>query len=335
MPRPAPGGSGQGGEVRALGLKNAEILYLYDAKDTNPNGDPDEENRPRMDYVGRRLLVSDVRLKRYVRDFLLAQGQDVWVRTREDGSHTDADGRLEDLLQSYSRETGKTADKKRLDRDFWDWFFRKLPDVRLFGAVLPIKAGEGEARGGTAQVVGPVQFDWGYALHPVEVYTASITSHFAGRDGEKGEYGTIGKDHRVHYALIGFWGRVSRLRGQRVGLTPNDLGLLERGLLEGLLEGATTRSKVGQTPRLYLRVDWQDGFKPLGDPRDGLRVVPKEGLSPEGLRSLRDYTLDAQSLAQNLRRYREAIARIRVWRHPDLEVQGLDLEGLPLEEVPF
>lgn len=43
-------------------LHNADILYLYEAKDTNPNGDPDAENRPRMDYVGRRLLVSDVRL---------------------------------------------------------------------------------------------------------------------------------------------------------------------------------------------------------------------------------------------------------------------------------
>jgi CRISPR-associated protein Csh2 len=84
-------------------LHNGEILYLYDAKDTNPNGDPDAENRPRMDYVGRRLLVSDVRLKRYVRDYLLAQGEDVWVRMREDGSRTDADGRLDELKSLYEK----------------------------------------------------------------------------------------------------------------------------------------------------------------------------------------------------------------------------------------
>ncbi|MEN2981331.1 MAG: type I-B CRISPR-associated protein Cas7/Csh2 [Thermus sp.] len=316
-------------------VANAEILYLYEAKDTNPNGDPDAENRPRMDYVGQRLLVSDVRLKRYVRDYLLARGEDVWVRSREDGSRTDADGRLEDLKGLYKEETGRDAGakKKDLDPEFLAWYLRRLRDVRLFGAVLPIKA-EGESKGGTGQFVGAVQFDWGYSLHPVEVYTATISSVFAGRtEGGKGEHGTFGKDHRVHYALIAFWGRVSKKRGEAVGLTSEDLQVLEKGLLEGLLEGATTRSKVGQTPRLYLRVDWKEGFRPLGDPRDGLRVRPIEGKALEGIRSVRDYVLEAHALSESLKSVRESIAGVRLWRHPDLQVEGLDLSGLFLEEV--
>ncbi len=321
------------------GVQNAEILFLYEAKDTNPNGDPDAENRPRMDYVGRRLLVSDVRLKRYVRDYLLARGEDVWVRAREDGSRTDADGRLEDLKALYKEETGKEAGarKKDLDPEFLAWYLRRLRDVRLFGAVLPIKA-EGEAKGGTGQFVGPVQFDWGYSLHPVEVYTATISSQFAGRtEGGKSEHGTFGKDHRVHYALIAFWGRVSRARAQVLGLTPEDLEVLERGLLEGLLEGATTRSKVGQTPLLYLRVDWKEGFRPLGDPRDGLRVRPEGGKALEAIRSLLDYVLEAEGLFARLSRYREDVVRVRFWRHPDLRLVGLSLEdlGVRVEEVAF
>lgn len=313
-------------------IYNADILYLYEAKDTNPNGDPDAENRPRMDYAGRRLLVSDVRLKRYVRDYLLARGEDVWVRTKEDGSRTDADGRLEDLRKKYEEETGRSAgDKKRLDPEFLRWYLDRLRDVRLFGAVLPIKA-EGEGKGGTGQFVGPVQFDWGYSLHPVEVYTATISSLFAGRTGEgKGEYGTFGKDHRVHYVLIAFWGRVSRKRGEASGLREEDLEALERGLLEGLLEGATTRSKVGQTPRLYLRVDWKEGFCPLGDPRDGLSLKPKGDKPLEGIRSVGEYRLEAGRLQEKLARFREGIARVRLWIHPDLEVEGLSLEGLPVE----
>jgi CRISPR-associated protein Csh2 len=318
-------------------VPNAEILFLYEAKDTNPNGDPDAENRPRMDYVGRRLLVSDVRLKRYVRDYLLARGEDVWVRTREDGSRTDADGRLEELKDLYKKETGKElgAKKKDLDPEFLAWYLRRLRDVRLFGAVLPIKA-EGEAKGGTGQFVGPVQFDWGYSLHPVEVYTATIASQFAGRtEGGKGEHGTFGKDHRIHYALIAFWGRVSALRAERVGLSLEDLEVLERGLLEGLLEGATTRSKVGQTPLLYLRVDWRGGFRPLGDPRDGLRVRPEGGKAPEAIRSQADYVLEAGGLSERLARYREEVERVRLWRHPGLKVEGLSLEGVRVEEVSF
>ncbi len=184
--------------------------------------------------------------------------------------------------------------------------------------------------------MGPVQFEWGYSLHPVEVRTDTISSQFAGRtEGGKGEHGTFGKDHRVPYALIAFWGRVSSRRAQGVGLTPEDLGALERGLLLGLLEGATTRSKVGQTPRLYLRVDWREGFRPLGDPRDGLRVRPLEGRSPEAIRSVRDYVLEAGALSGALRRFQGDIARVRLWRHPDLEVEGLSLEGFEVEEVAF
>lgn len=214
-------------------------------------------------------------------------------------------------------------------------FLEALPDVRLFGAVLPIKAEKGEAKGGTGQFVGPVQFDWGYSLHPVEVYTASITSHFAGRtEGGKGEHGTIGKDHRVHYALIGFWGRVSAKRAEKTRLKPEDLRLLEEGLVQGLLHGATTRSKVGQTPRLYLMALWKEGFQALGDPRDGLRVRPKAG-GPEAIRSVRDYVLEADRLAQALLRHREDLAGVRLWVHPDLEVEGLDLDGLPVERLPL
>ncbi|MER3557567.1 MAG: type I-B CRISPR-associated protein Cas7/Csh2 [Thermus sp.] len=318
-------------------LHNADILYLYEAKDTNPNGDPDAENRPRMDYVGRRLLVSDVRLKRYVRDYLLARGEDVWVRTKEDGGRTDADGRLEELKAVYQKETGRSPGerKKELDPEFLRWYLLRLRDVRLFGAVLPIKA-EGEGKGGTGQFVGPVQFDWGHSLHPVEVYTATISSLFAGRREEgKGEHGTFGKDHRVHYALIAFWGRVSRRRGEALGLSPEDLEVLERGLLEGLLEGATTRSKVGQTPRLYLRVDWKEEFRPLGDPRDGLSLKPKENRPVEAIRNVGEYRLEAGRLSQKLARFREGIARVRLWIHPDLEVEGLSLGGLPVEEVRF
>jgi len=181
--------------------------------------------------------------------------------------------------------------------------------------------------------VGPVQFDWGYSLHPVEVYTATISSQFAGRtEGEKGEYGTFGKDHRVYYALIGVWGRISRARARVVGLQPGDLEVLERGLLEGLLEGVTTRSKVGQTPMLYLRVDWKEGFRPLGDPRDGLQVRPKEK-ALEAIRSLLDYRLEASGLSRRLLRFHEHVARIRLWQHPELNLEGLSLEGLTVEEV--
>ena len=65
-------------------MLNSEILFLYDAKFTNPNGDPDEENRPRMDYEREINLVSDLRLKRYLRDYMLQEGMDIFVTRVDD-----------------------------------------------------------------------------------------------------------------------------------------------------------------------------------------------------------------------------------------------------------
>lgn len=80
-------------------MNNSEILYLYDAKLTNPNGDPDEENRPRMDYERDINLVSDLRIKRYIRDYLLDKGYELFVSKVDDKAVT-AEGRIKELGSS-------------------------------------------------------------------------------------------------------------------------------------------------------------------------------------------------------------------------------------------
>ena len=307
-------------------IRDAEILFIYDAKLTNPNGDPDDENRPRRDPFTRRALVSDVRLKRYLRDYWLYQGYDIWVLA-PDGQHIDATDREEMLANQYEKETGKKRSKgkgKSLDHNYWAWFLQKLLDVRLFGATVPLKAEQGTSRGESFQFTGAVQFNWGYSLHPVELNPSnSITSTFAGRGGEKGEYGTIGKDWRLLYALIAFWGHVAAHRARYTGMTASDLELLEDGLLHALSSEATTRSKVGQTPRLYLRVDWKERTPSFGDPRDGLRLLPaQEDLPVERWRSIEEFVLDLQPLIDRLARYHDHIQAIRYWRHDELNVRG-------------
>ena len=302
---------------------NGDLLFLYDAKMTNPNGDPDEENKPRMDYATGRTLVSDVRLKRYLRDYWLDRGLDIWVRTL-DGDTVTADERLKALAKDYERETGKKVDLKKAPAEFVRWLLERLVDVRLFGATMPIK-GEAAGQGGGLTFTGPVQFSWGYSLHPVEIVESStISSHFAGRESD---YGTFGKDWRIYYGLIAFYGRVSPARGEATGLKPEDLDLLEDALLRALDAEATTRSKLGQTPRLYLHVRYKEGeypFPPPGDLRDYVRFEPKEGLDARKVRSVADYTLDLTPLAEALKAVQGTIEEVRLWRHPELAVKGLE-----------
>ena len=82
--------------------KNSEILFIYDAKLCNPNGDPDDENKPRMDYETRKNLVSDVRLKRYIRDYLESTDYDVFV-AKIDGKSVSATERLKKFFEKENR----------------------------------------------------------------------------------------------------------------------------------------------------------------------------------------------------------------------------------------
>lgn len=171
-----------------MSVNNNEILYIYDAKLTNPNGDPDEENRPRMDYEREINLVSDLRLKRYIRDYLMLKGYDIFVRLVDDKPVT-ADKRVKDLEDSSN-----------------EWILENWIDVRMFGATMTVQKD-------TKTFIGPIQFNWGYSLNKVELLEASITSHFS--SSETFAQGTIGKDFRVKYSLIAFSGVVSGHRAEK------------------------------------------------------------------------------------------------------------------------
>lgn len=236
-------------------VKNNEILYLYDAKLTNPNGDPDEENRPRMDYEREMNLVSDLRLKRYIRDYLMLKGHDIFVR-RVDDKYVTADKRIKDLKDSSN-----------------EWILENLTDVRMFGATMTVK-------GDNKTFIGPIQFNWGYSLNKVELLEASITSHFS--TSNTATQGTIGKDFRVKYSLIAFSGVISGKRAEKTNLKDEDLILLDEAMKHAI-PNLATRSKIGQYPRLYIRVEYKDSETILGDYRDYIKLQ-------ENVSNVRDIT---------------------------------------------
>ena len=89
--------------MEAMRMNNSDILFIYDAKMCNPNGDPDDENKPRMDYETETNLVSDVRLKRYIRDYLEDKGMSIFV-AKVKGKTVDATQRLESWLSEKKLE---------------------------------------------------------------------------------------------------------------------------------------------------------------------------------------------------------------------------------------
>jgi len=281
-------------------VKNNEILYLYDAKLTNPNGDPDEENRPRMDYEREMNLVSDLRLKRYIRDYLTLKGHDIFVRRVDDKAVT-ADKRIKALKDSSN-----------------EWILEHLTDVRMFGATMTVK-------GDNKTFIGPIQFNWGYSLNKVELLEASITSHFS--TSESATQGTMGKDFRVKYSLIAFSGVISGKRAEKTNLKDEDLTLLDEAMKHAI-PNLATRSKIGQYPRLYIRVEYKDTETILGDYRDYIEL--KENVS--NIRDINECSLLLDGLVDLFEENKEKISKIYYFADQNLELI-LNNEKVTFEEA--
>lgn len=314
-------------------IKNSEMLFIYDATMCNPNGDPDDENRPRMDYERERNLVSDVRLKRYIRDYLQDRGYEIFVAKPEDQT-VNATQRLKNLIEDNGKE--KDINLNKVDKEGIHWLLSKLIDVRLFGATMPIKSED--SKGSSLTFTGPVQFNWGYSLNKVRLVDSNgITSHFGSEEGKT--QGAMGKDYRVYYSLLAFHGVISGNRAKLTDVSEEDIRLLDEALLKSI-PLLPTRSKIGQYPRLYLRVQYNDADTILGDFR--YHVKPDK---LDGLRDITDYKLDVTRLKDTLTENAKKIDRIFYWHDKNLRIisEGeekniehiLNIKDITLEKLEY
>lgn len=300
-------------------MNNSDILFLYDAKLTNPNGDIDEENRPRMDYERSINLVSDVRLKRYIRDYFEQIGKEIFVG-KVDGETVNATERIKRLFEKYD---GKVNINK-LSKEHQIWMLDQFIDVRVFGATMPLKS---EDKGSSMTFIGPVQFNWGYSLNKVTlVESASITSHFGSDD--KNDGGNIGKDYRVYYSFLAFHGVISGHRAAHTRLTDEDIHLFDKAVIKSIPLSAT-RSKVGQYPRLYVRVEYNSPEFLVGDLRDLVSLA-----ETEGLRSISEVQLHVDALVNKLLEVRDEIAYIHYWQDSNLLLSYEGLQGKLVDLIP-
>lgn len=299
--------------------RNSDFLFLYDATQCNPNGDPDQENKPRMDYDTDTNLVTDTRVKRYVRDYLKATGHAIFVDGEEGAKVSPASklqavvGRLltdaAELDSLFAEkpelraqlqqllEAEKTADKvfKKLqskeNRVLSLYLLAQLVklqfvDIRLFGSAFAV---EGFNRAYT----GPVQLNWGYSLNRVKLMDSSTIASTMNDDN-----GTFGKDYRVHYSLLAFNGSINRYAAQTSGLTEEDMDLFRKALWESI-PALPTRSKLNQYPKLYVEVVYKDGAAngQLGDLRGYVRATATTA-DEKAVRRLDDLIVDLSALAE-------------------------------------
>jgi CRISPR-associated protein Csh2 len=297
----------------------SEIVFLYDAVDANPNGNPlSGSNRPRIDPQTQQAIVTDVRLKRYLRDQLDDDGHGVYIRNvhSEEGYQATREELLEARLKdvdpdSYDLDNDEEAEQFR--EDVFGEFLDNSADVRYFGATMSVDTDDEYGDHLPDHFTGPIQFSPGKSMHAVnenEEYD-SLTSVIA-TQGEKEQGGFDLDDHRIQYGLIRFHGLVDEHGAEDTKLTPADVERLDTLCWRALKNQTISRSKVGQEPRLYCRVEYAEESYHLGGLDKDLHLDESESKPDEKLRNVRDLTLEVDDFVNRLSGASDRIERVRI-----------------------
>lgn len=209
-----------------------DFVLLFEVKDGNPNGDPDAGNLPRLDAETGHGLVTDVSLKRKVRNFVgLVKGDaapyEIYVKERAVLNKTherayEGIGKAELLKgDDKKRKGGEAVSQAR------DWMCKNFFDVRTFGAVMSTGVNCGQVR-------GPVQLTFARSADPIIAQEHSITRMAVATEAEAekqdGDNRTMGRKHTVPYGLYVAHGFVSSFLAKQTGFSQDDLELLWRAL---------------------------------------------------------------------------------------------------------
>lgn len=308
-----------------------EFLFLYDIKMGNPNGDPDE-NRPRVLPDGTHY-VTDVRLKRFVRDFLKCLGHEILVDSIE-GRTTNLTGRVAHYLRSNGQD-------KAEGRALVDILLGAFIDARLFGSSLafkPEKVKDTQGKEVTWEpkpqpktLTGPVQLNMGEVLHRAEEVDIHGTSVFS--SGEEKSAGTFTTFFGLRYGLIGFSGVANEHSASLSNMTDGDYDLLLRGLWNGVRAAGNTRTKVGQMPHLLVSIEYRAGEEfQFGRLHDYVRLQAVDGKEQKAWSSPWDYQVDLSILLERLETHKQRIAAIKYSGSADIRlVQEIPADWSVLE----
>jgi CRISPR-associated protein Csh2 len=284
-------------------IKNrSELLFCYDVTDANPNGDPLDENKPRIDEETGTNFVTDVRLKRTIRDYLIEykgydgkDNKDVFVQEK----FIDGD------------ETRGIQDGKTRASDFSnnkDDILKKCIDIRLFGGVLPLEKD-------SFTYTGPVQFKMGRSLNKVEMKHIQGTGAFASKPGAKQR--TFREEYVLFYSFITFHGIINQNAAKHTGMAVEDEALLLEAMWHGT-KNLISRSKFGQQPRLLVKIVYKTSNYFIGDLDKKIKLVsPMNELK---IRGLSDFSLDISTLTEAIEGSKNHIQEIHYQKDLGLQM---------------
>lgn len=232
-----------------------DFAVIFRVQHANPNGDPLNGNRPRTDYTGLGE-VSDVALKRKLRDRLQEAGQSIFVQS--DDRKTDGETSLRNRAE---KGLGKEHFKKGANKDNTareackTWF-----DVRAFGQVFAFGK-DGDASGVSIPIRGPVSIHSAFSKERVNVTSTQITKSVNGEgDGSKRGSDTMGMKHRVDFGIYETYGSINPQLAERTGFTQEDAEAIKQALPR-LFENDTSSARPDGSMQVLKVIWWKHSSK--------------------------------------------------------------------------
>ncbi len=273
-------------------LKNRiDFVYIFDVQDGNPNGDPDAGNLPRVDAETGMGLVTDVCLKRKVRNYVqvakqLADGYDIFIKEK---------AVLNTLIDAaYEEDSVKKAEDKDKANVARDIMCKKYYDIRTFGALMTTGKNAGQVR-------GPIQMTFARSVDPITALEHSITRMAVATEKEaekqKGDNRTMGRKATVPYGLYICHGFISANLAKQSGFSQEDLDLFFDALKNMFdIDRSAARGLMSAQKLIVFKHDSVLGNAPANKLFDLVKVERKDKSAPA--RSFADYevTIDKEHM---------------------------------------
>jgi len=327
------------------GVEKSEILFLYESTYSIPNGDPFTREQ-RYDEESKKILVSDVRIKRFIRNQLKEQGEKIYLEAR--GEREDEDESVDESAKK-TKVSGAGLRVAELAQEFPDEknvanLLKKCIDVRLFGGVstakkdnpffkkkVKVKDKNGKEvdvensklyQDISANLTGPAQFALlNPSLNRMSLRVHQNTSHFVS-DESKGQ-GAIATGSLVPYALLQIHGWVNSQAATHTSLQHADVTKMLQALWDGV-NNSNTRSKSNQDSLLLLQIVYKSKNKKLYGLDRSITLHTKDEKRDEQIRSRDDYALDLTALAERLKDKKDIIKEVRYYTEDKATLDELE-----------
>ena len=273
-------------------LKNRyDFVLVFDVQDGNPNGDPDAGNMPRTDPETGAGLITDVCLKRKVRNYVQLSrggeaGYDIFIKEKAILNN--------EIAKAYETEEVKEADKKNKEKLAKDWMCANYYDIRTFGAVMTTGKNAGQVR-------GPVQMAFARSQDKINFLEHTITRMAVADEKDAEKERTMGRKFTVPYGLYVAHGFVSPQLANQTGFTEEDLALFFKALVD-MFEYDRSAARGLMAARKLIVFKHADalGNAPAWKLFDLVKVAKKAGV--EVPRSYDDYeiTIDKAACPANV-----------------------------------